>query len=176
MIPWRYVLKMIFTALVISGAVFCVFNCKSSSGREKSGPVAGTSAGSSLEIRDAGSGRVYGEWLLGETGEFSIEFIHSVHQSPVRETFTISEGMIRPLTVRFFSFGAGMQSNLEEGQTVVRDGDALVIIGFSTSFKELNLIVGTVSDHLLYIGDEAISLRDLCGKNAHITLRAGGEN
>jgi hypothetical protein len=30
--------------------------------------------------------------------------------------------------------------------------------------------VGTVSDHILYIGDEQISLRDRCGRNAHITV------
>lgn len=57
------------------------------------------------------------------------------------------------------------------------DGDALVITGFTQSFKELNYIVGTVSDHILYIHredrekSERISLRDRCGKNAHIVIR-----
>jgi hypothetical protein len=30
--------------------------------------------------------------------------------------------------------------------------------------------VGTVSDHILYINGQAISLRELCGRNAHITI------
>ena len=66
---------------------------------------------------------------------------------------------------------AGVLSDLNEGQTLTRDGDAMVISGLNTSFKELNYIVGTVSDHLLYINGRTISLRDLCGKNAHITIR-----
>jgi hypothetical protein len=122
-----------------------------------------------LEIRDINSGRLYSRRPLGR-GEFAIEFVHSVNQSPVREFFTVEGRTIRPKQVRFSSFGAGMQSDLQEGQTLTRDGDALIISGFSTSFKELNYIVGTVSDHLLFINDEALSLRDLCGRNAHIRI------
>jgi hypothetical protein len=129
------------------------------------------SQGRVLEIRDAASGRVYGRWPLGESGEFSIEFVHSVHQSPVRETFRAEGSSVLPVETRFYSFGAGMQSGLEEGQTMSRDGDALLIRGFNTSFRELGYIVGPVSDHLLIIGDKAVSLRELCGRNAHITIR-----
>jgi hypothetical protein len=124
-----------------------------------------------LEIRNSDTGKVYGRWPLDETGEFAVEFVHSVHQSPVRELFKIEDGMIRPVSARFYSFGAGMQSDLEEGQTLGRDGDALVVSGFRSSFKELNYIVGTVSDHLLFIGGECFSLREICGRNAHITIK-----
>ena len=127
--------------------------------------------GQILEICDAVSGKVYGKWLLEENGEFSVEFVHSVHQSPVRETFKVDGRIIRPRTARFSSFGAGMQSDLEEGQVLTRDGDAMIISGFSASFKELNYIVGTVSDHLLFITDKSYSLREICGRNAHITIR-----
>jgi hypothetical protein len=96
----------------------------------------------------------------------------------VRDSFKVENGMIRPVSSRFYSFGAGMQSDLEEGQTLTRDGDALVVSGFNSSFKELNYIVGTVSDHLLFIGasregtgGEPLSLRDICGRNAHITIK-----
>jgi hypothetical protein len=125
-----------------------------------------------LEIDDSESGKVYGRWTIDRGGEFAIEFIHSVNQSPVRETFKLEGRAIRPVSVRFYSFGAGMQTDLEEGQTMERDGDALIITGFNRAFAELNYIVGTVSDHLLLAGGETISLRELCGKNAHITLRS----
>jgi hypothetical protein len=107
---------------------------------------------------------------MEEGGEFAVEFIHSVNQSPVRDTFGVEGVLIRPRSVRFFSFGAGMQTDLEEGQTLTRDGDAMVISGFKSSFRELNYIVGTVSDHLLFVNGETVSLRDLCGRNAHITI------
>jgi hypothetical protein len=150
--------KLTLATLAISGVVF--FSC------------AGAPApGKTLEIGDSASRRVYGRWPLEEAGEFAVEFIHSVNQSPVRETFGVEGGMIRPISARFYAFGAGMETGLEEGRTLGRDGDALVITGFAASYRELNYIVGTVSDHLLYINGEAVSLRDLCGRNAHITIR-----
>jgi len=150
-------IKIVLTALAVAGAVFFIIRFNSEKGLI-------------LEIRNTESGRVYGKWTLDETGEFAIEFIHSVHQSPVRETFLAENGMIRPVSVRFASFGAGMQSDLEAGQKISRDGDALVITGFSASYKTLNYIVGTVSDHVLFINNKNISLRELCGRNAHINI------
>ena len=158
----RLVVKILIATLVITGVVFLAVYVKSESGFGKKYRV--------LEIKDNNSGKVYKKWILEETGEFSIEFIHSVHQSPVRETFKIEGSMIRPIAVRFFSFGAGMQSDLEEGQTLSQEGDALVLRGFSSSFRELNLIPGTVSDHLFFFRDEVYSLRELCGRNAHIKI------
>jgi hypothetical protein len=125
-----------------------------------------------LEIRDAESGKPYRRFPLDDGGEFAVEFVHSVNQSPVREIFAAGDGKILARAVRFFSFGAGMQSDLEEGMTMGRDGDALVITYPSgRSFDELRYIVGTVSDHLLLVGGETVSLRELCGRNAHIVIR-----
>jgi hypothetical protein len=150
-------LNLILAVLALAGAGIILFKGAPGSPR--------------LEIRDAASGRVYGRRPIGEGGEFAIEFVHSVNQSPVRETFKVRGGEIVLAAVRFFSFGAGMQSDLEEGQVMSRDGDALVITGFDRSFRELNYIVGTVSDHLLFINGETISLRDLCGRNARVIIR-----
>ena len=124
-----------------------------------------------LEVRGTDSGRVYGRWSLGESAEFSIEFVHSVNQSPVRETFRVKDRMLVLESVRFYSFGAGVQSDLGEGQKLTRDGDAMVISGFDFSLKKINLIVGTVSDHILFVNDKIISLRELCGRNAQVTIR-----
>ena len=155
---------MLITIPVIIAVALFYVSCQSYRVRQ-TGPV--------LEIKDAYSGKVYGRWPLEENGEFSIEFIHSVNQSSVRDFFSAENGMIRLRAVRFFSFGAGMQSDLEEGLSFSRDGDAMVISGYTTTFKdkELNYIVGTVSDHLLFINSETVSLRQLCGKNAHINIR-----
>ncbi|GHV75306.1 hypothetical protein AGMMS49942_01270 [Spirochaetia bacterium] len=149
--PW-VIVGIIIAALVVSGAVFY------------------GAGGKHLVIADAASGRVYGRWPVKTGTEFSLEFIHSVNQTPVRDTFRVEGYTMAPTATRFGSFGAGMQSQLETGQTLTRDGDALVITGFTQSYKKLNLIVGTVSDHLLIIGREQVSLRERCGRNAHITI------
>ena len=178
---WRYrayffaiLFNLILAALVISGAVFYVVHLKD--GRNVR----------ILEIRDSDSGRTYGRWSLEEGSEFAVEFIHSVHQSPVRETFVIEGEMIRLAALRFNSFGAGMPSVLEEGWTMGRDGDAILISGFNTSMRELNYTIGTVSNYLLLINGNVLSLQELAGlnptglnpsginpgrANAHITIR-----
>jgi hypothetical protein len=125
-----------------------------------------------LIIANAESGKVYGRWPVEEGTEFAIEFIHSVNQSPVRDVFEVRGRRIWPVATVFSSFGAGMQSELGEGEKLIRDEDGTMrIVGFTRSFKSLAYIVGTVSDHILYIGDVEISLRDQCGRNAHITVR-----
>jgi hypothetical protein len=152
----RQGVRLCIAALAVCGAVF--FLLKGSPSRK-------------LEISDANSGKVYGVWPLEGSGEFAIEFIHSVNQSPIRETFKAEGGSIWTVAVRFYAFGAGVLSDPGEGRQMTRDGDAMVISGFDTSLRELNYIVGTVSDHLLHINGETVSLRDLCGRNAHITIR-----
>ena len=125
-----------------------------------------------LIIADADSGTVYFSWIVKDGLEFAIEFIHSVNQSPVRDTFEVQGRRILPKATRFVSFGAGMQTELAEGQELVREEEgAMLITGFTNSFRELNYIVGTVSDHILFINNETISLRDMCGRNAHINIR-----
>jgi len=127
-----------------------------------------------LEIRNTQTGLTLGRWTLDEYAEFAIEFIHSVNMSPVRETYQLKDRKILLQRVRLYSFGAGM-SDLDEGLKLSRDKDAMIICGFNTSFNELNLIIGTFSDHVLFINNEIISLRELAGipagSNTHITLQ-----
>jgi hypothetical protein len=162
-LPRRYSSIFTITVPIIAAVALFSVSCKSFRAGQN---------GVILEIRDAESGKVYGRWPLEKEDEFSIEFIHSVNQSPVREFYGAENGMIRLRSVRFFSFGAGMKSDLDGGLSFSRDGDAMVISGYTTTFKdnELNYIVGTVSDHLLFINGETISLRQLCGRNAHINI------
>jgi hypothetical protein len=125
-----------------------------------------------LIIADAESGEIYGRWPVTEGAEFAIEFVHSVNQTPVRDVFEVRGRRIWPVATVFSSFGAGMQSELGEGEKLIRDEDGTMrIVGFTRSFKSLAYIVGTVSDHILFIQNERVSLRDRCGRNAHITVR-----
>ena len=153
------VLCLTIAALAFAGAVLFAAHLKKQ-------PDAGA-----LEIRESDTGKILGKWRLNESGEFAIEFIHSVNKSPVRETFQVKDGRLWPISARLYSFGAGYQGDLDEGQVLSADGEAMIISGFSSSYKELNLIIGTVSDHVLFINNEIISLRELAGRNAHITIQ-----
>ena len=158
--PGRYLALAFISFAAITGIFLLTGNVLTGKSRFKA-----------IEIANASTGMVYGRLPIEDGGEFAIEFIHSVNNSPVRETFKVEGKRIKPEAVRFFSFGAGMQTELEEGMSMSRDGDAMIITGFPRAFGELNYIIGTVSDHLLLLDGQIISLREMCGKNAHVTIR-----
>ena len=121
------------------------------------------------------TGEVYRRWLSRDKMEFSVEFVHSVNKSPVRDVFTVEGGEIRAKETVYGAFGAGVQSELEPGQTLTYDADGnMVVSGFDFTYDPLRYIVGTVSDHVLVIEGETVSLRELCGRNAHVAFALRG--
>lgn len=106
---------------------------------------------------------------VSEGSTFSVEFIHSVNKSPVKDVFIIRDGKIYADRTIYSAFGAGVQTEVEEGQTLSYDENHnMVVSGFDMEFPRVKCIVGTVSDHILEIGGESISLTELCGKNAKV--------
>ena len=102
---------------------------------------------------------------------FSVEFIHSVNQTPVKDTYIIENGEIRAYSTVYRSFGAGVQTALEGNQKMTYDDEGnMVITGFDITYDPLRYIVGTVSDHILTFKGEEISLRNMCGRNAKIVF------
>lgn len=122
-----------------------------------------------LVLVNSETGKIYASFAVEEGSEFAVEFIHSVNKSPVRDVFVIKDGEIVADRTIYSAFGAGVQTEIEDGQKLEYDKDGnMVVSGFNIVFPKVKYIVGTVSDHILYIQDEAVSLRDLCGKNSHI--------
>lgn len=152
-------MKKFYVAAVIGiliTAVICVMSC-------------GEKEGERLVVCDSETDKVIMEFPVSEGTEFSVEFIHSVNQSPVKDVFVVREGKIFVDRTVYSAFGAGVQTEIEEGQTLEYDEKGnMVVSGFNIEFPKVKYIVGTVSDHILEINGETISLRDKCGRNAHI--------
>lgn len=124
-----------------------------------------------LLIRDQDTGEIYGSFDVEEGDVFSITFIHSVNKSPVTDRLIIRGNHLEAYETIYSSFGAGVQTELREGEELSYDEDGnMVISGFQQSYDSLNLIVGTVSDHILTIHGKEISLRKLCGRNASVAI------
>ena len=124
-----------------------------------------------LVLRDSETGKVYEEFSVKEGSEFAVEFIHSVNQKPLIDVYVIKDEQIYVKKTVYAAFGAGVQSELEDGQTLEYDEKGnIVVSGFDTPFPKVTYVVGTVSDHLFHIEGESISLTELCGKNAHVTI------
>ena len=132
---------------------------------------AGCSGRGTLILREAESNQVIAQWDLEPDETFSVEFIHSVNQSPVIDVFTAEGETLKPVKTIYSSLGAGVQSELRPGERLSYDESGrMVISGFQQTFESLNFIVGTVSDHVLTIRGRRISLRELCGRNAAVTF------
>ena len=127
-----------------------------------------------LILKDGETGAVIRSFPVREGEEFAVTFIHSVNQSPVTEVYQIRNGEIYVVRTIYYAFGAGVPSELAEGQRLAYAEDgAMVVTGIDRRLTRLSYIVGTVSDHTLAIGGESISLLRLCGRNATVRFETG---
>lgn len=125
--------------------------------------------GTELVLSDVDSGQVYATYPV-ETGDtYAVEFIHSVNKSPVRDVFEIRGKEIWNTQCIYYGFGAGVEETLNPGETLsYGENGEMIISNIEKKTENLVIVVGTISDHTLYLGDEAISLRDLCGRSSKV--------
>lgn len=122
-----------------------------------------------LTVRDRDSREVYARYPLSEGARFSVTFKHSVNLSPVTDVYVIEDGDIYVEETIYYHFGAGVQTQLNEGETLTYGEDGSMIVGNIHQLRNnVGYIVGTVYDHVLQVNGQEISLRDLCGKNTAI--------
>ena len=127
-----------------------------------------------LILKNGDTGEVIRLFPIQEGDEFSITFVHSVNKSPVTDVYQITRDGIYVVRTIYYAFGAGVQSELEEGQSFEYGEDgAMIVSGFNRRLDPLSYIVGTVSDHTLQIGGEVISLREICGRNTTVHFARG---
>lgn len=127
-----------------------------------------------LLLENGETGQLLAAYPVKDKTGFSITFIHSVNQSPVTDVYEIREGNIYVVRTIYYSFGAGVQTEIEEGQTLDYGEDgSMIISGFERRMDNLSYIVGTVSDHILDINGISVKLRELCGRNTPVRFSCG---
>lgn len=120
-----------------------------------------------LILSNGDTGEVYAAYKVKEGDYFSVSFIHSVNKSEVKESYEIKKDGIYLQDCLYSDFGAGVATEIEDGQKLsYTDDGKMLISGFDRKIEHLSYIVGTVSDHVLEINGEEISLRELCGRNS----------
>ena len=126
-----------------------------------------------LVIENVKTSQIYKRFRLHEGDTFSVGFVHSVNKTPVTNYYELRKDGIYVVKTVYYSFGAGMQTEIEEGQTLEYGEDgSMIVTGFNKKIDDLIYFVGTVSDHTLVVNEkETISLRDLCGRNAMVRFR-----
>lgn len=124
-----------------------------------------------LVLYNADTGERYLAEKAEQGFEFSVEFIHSVNKTPVKDTYRVENGKIRAYSTTYRSFGAGVQTQLEDGQIMnVDDNGNMIITGYNITYDPLRYIVSAAYDHVLFINDKEISLRETCGENTRIVF------
>lgn len=122
-----------------------------------------------MTVRNRDSGELYGCYPIKNGECFSVEFKHSINLSPVIDVYEIENGDIYIEKTIYYHFGAGVQTQLNEGETLTYGDDGSMIVGNIHQLRNnVGYIVGTVYDHVLTVGQRKISLRDLCGKNTPV--------
>lgn len=124
-----------------------------------------------LVIFDRESRKIYAEYEISDSEEFSVSFIHSVNITEVTDVYSADGDTIVCDKCIYSSFGAGMPTEWEEDWQVSYEGDKITLSGLGIRQKEVTYIVGTVYDHVLHLDGNDIVLNELCGKNAEITLK-----
>lgn len=126
-------------------------------------------SGDYLVLRNGDTKEEYARFRVSEGDEFSVMFIHSVNQYPLTDVYEIREHKIYVVRTIYYNFGAGVQTEIEEGQKLeIGENGEMIVSGFNREMPFLSYIVGTVSDHTLTIHGDEISLRELCGRNSKV--------
>lgn len=124
-----------------------------------------------LVLSDRESGQVYASYPIENGASFAVEFIHSVNKSPVRDVYEIQDGEIWNTQCIYYGFGAGVEEILGEGESLsYGENGEMIVSGIHTKMNAMVLVVGTISDHTLYLGEETISLRQLCGRSSKVSF------
>lgn len=112
-------------------------------------------------MTDAETDEVYFQQPLEADGVFSVSYIHSVNKSNVEEYYRLENDEIYLFRARYRAFGAGVATELEEGQTLSYEDGYMIIENIHYQIPDLVYRVGTVSDPLIHIGTQSWHMKDL---------------
>ena len=125
-----------------------------------------------LTLTNAQTGQLLYIARVYEGEIFSISHIHSLHQSPVLEIYTLRSGQIILIALEFETFGAGLPEVLEPGQTLTRlETGGLRIDGFERPMADLRYLIGYTAEHTLHLAgrDIPLSALDCAGQSVRFT-------
>ncbi len=112
-------------------------------------------------MTNAETDEVYFQQPLEADGVFSVSYIHSVNKSNVEEYYRLEEDELYLFRARYRAFGAGVATELDEGQTLSYEDGYMIIENIHYQIPNLVYRVGTVSDPLIHIGTQTWHMKDL---------------
>ena len=129
--------------------------------------------GSYLRLENAECGRLLLRLPVQSEDTFTVSYIHSVNQSPVREIFELPGGRIVLSALEFYTFGAGIPAEIEPGQALVHlPCGAMRIEGLAREISQpLRYLIGYTSELTLHMGDYEIPFASLAEPGVVVLIR-----
>lgn len=123
-----------------------------------------------LVIKNADNNEIIATFPLNNKGDFAVSFKHSVNQSLVEDRYKVIDGEIVVYETLYYNFGAGVQTEIKDGQTLIETDDGgMIASNLDTVIDELIYRPSPVYDHTLKVDNKEISLTEL-SQNADLLL------
>ena len=115
-----------------------------------------------LVLRDYRTDTIVARYPVEKGDYCSVEFTHSVNKTPVRDEYVITEeGEFHNYCCVYYGFGAGVQSELVEGETLRYENGAMIIEGIEKYYPQLTYGILPTSTHVLRVNEKEVFLPDL---------------
>lgn len=102
---------------------------------------------------------------------FTVSYLHSVHKTPVYETFFIEEDNRLTLQdTRYTSLGVGMPYTDEGGAFINDDGE--FVLHFDRSYDVIPIRLSPIPEHALDVDGKTYQLMEFARPNDRIDIRA----
>lgn len=124
------------------------------------GALAATTPSFNLQIVDSSQRTVIWQRPIEPGQKFSVTYIHSVHKTPVKDSFQFVPGQNIVLTETIFtSYGVGIPFSTEHIFRATPEGFS--VSGINTALGDYLFRVGRVTDHWLQVDNETIHFNEL---------------
>ncbi|USG64856.1 DUF1850 domain-containing protein [Brevibacillus ruminantium] len=125
-----------------------------------------------LVIRDNETNRIVWSNRMEENGTFKLRWTHSIHRTPVEETYLVRNGQLLLSELAFQDYGIGMESELAPGEKLISQNGQFRIVNMNRVFPALHLFIGQVrAKHTLLFAGEEIPLASVDRPGAAVTIQ-----
>ena len=107
---------------------------------------------------------------LEEDGIFSVSYSHSVNKSDVEEYYRLEDGQLTLIKAKYHGFGAGVATEVVDNQVLYYEDGFMVIDQMQVLIPDLVYRVGTVSNHILHVGEKTWQLKDFAPEQSRVVF------
>lgn len=127
-----------------------------------------------LVVMDGQTNKTLYQTAMMPKETFVIRYIHSIHLTPVKEIYQISnDADIILQEVHFDTFSVGMPSELNEGEVLELKDGKIMIKNMNRQLPFIDLRIGQViANHTLIINDTTVQLSKIAPPGSWVRIKA----